>query len=76
MPSYESKGSQSAACFCVGPQNGNPLCPCRMRRVKIDKGRYIEIIDHGPVPTSVREKLLDEWAKREIILGPPDERDD
>ena len=19
------------ACFCVGPQNGQPLCPCRMR---------------------------------------------
>jgi hypothetical protein len=20
-----------AACYCMGPQNGEPLCPCRMR---------------------------------------------
>ena len=19
------------ACFCIGPQNGEPYCPCRMR---------------------------------------------
>jgi hypothetical protein len=22
---------QPHACFCIGPQNGEPLCPCRMR---------------------------------------------
>jgi hypothetical protein len=37
------------ACFCVGPQNGDPLCPCRMRRVKVKDGRYVEEIDHGEV---------------------------
>ncbi len=19
------------SCFCIGPQNGDPVCPCRMR---------------------------------------------
>lgn len=38
-----------SACFCVGPKNGEPLCPCRMRNVQVRNGRYIEIIDHGPV---------------------------
>ena len=37
-------------CFCIGPQNGEPLCPCRMRNVRIINGRYIEQIDHGPTP--------------------------
>lgn len=35
-------------CFCIGPQNGDPLCPCRMHGVTIRDGRYVEIIDHGP----------------------------
>ena len=39
-------------CFCVGPQNGQPLCPCRMRGVQVKDGRYVEIIDHGPVPSN------------------------
>lgn len=40
-------------CFCVGPQNGQPLCPCRMRGVQVKDGPYVEIIDHGPVPRSL-----------------------
>ena len=37
-------------CFCVGPQNGQPLCPCKMRRVKVRKGRYVlREKDLGPV---------------------------
>lgn len=38
------------ACFCVGPQDGKPLCPCRMQNVKIVNGRYVETLDHGPAP--------------------------
>lgn len=38
-------------CFCVGPQNGQPLCPCRMLDVKIVNGRYVQTIDHGPAPS-------------------------
>jgi hypothetical protein len=39
----------SRLCNCVGPQRGEPVCPCRMPRLKIENGRYIEVIDHGPV---------------------------
>lgn len=42
---------QARACFCVGPQNGEPLCPCRMRGVQVRDGRYVETIDHGPATT-------------------------
>lgn len=32
------------ACFCVGPQNGEPLCPCRMsaRSAKDRRLDYLE----------------------------------
>lgn len=36
-------------CFCVGPQDGQPICPCRMRNVQVKDGRYVETIDYGPV---------------------------
>jgi len=37
-------------CFCVGPQNGQPLCPCAMRSVVIKNGRYtLPERDLGPV---------------------------
>ena len=29
------------ACACMGPQNGQPLCPCAMRGVIVRDGRYI-----------------------------------
>ncbi|MBZ9984903.1 hypothetical protein LB521_27605 [Mesorhizobium sp. BR-1-1-8] len=35
-------------CGCIGPQNGEPLCPCAMKGVRIENGRYVQIIDHGP----------------------------
>ena len=38
------------ACNCVGPQNGEPLCPCQMRNVIVRDGRYIQKErDLGPV---------------------------
>lgn len=37
-------------CGCIGPQEGAPLCPCRMRNVQIVNGRYVETIDLGPAP--------------------------
>jgi len=36
------------SCNCIGPRNGEPLCRCRMRNVKIVDGRYVEVLDHGP----------------------------
>ena len=33
---------QTHICNCVGPQNGQPLCPCAMRGVIVRDGRYIQ----------------------------------
>lgn len=35
-------------CNCIGPQNGQPVCPCQMKGVTIKDGRYIKIQDLGP----------------------------
>ena len=40
----------ASACGCIGPQNGEPLCPCKMRGVKIVDGRYVRVEDLGPAP--------------------------
>jgi hypothetical protein len=37
------------ACNCIGPQNGNPVCPCRMKAVYVRDNRFLEIHDLGPV---------------------------
>lgn len=42
-------------CACVGPKNGQPLCPCQMRGVTIKDGRYIRIQDLGPAPDTKGE---------------------
>ena len=51
VPDFESM----QICNCIGPQNGEPLCPCRMRNVTIKNGRYIEVIDHGLAPTDTQK---------------------
>ncbi|MGJ4857051.1 hypothetical protein ACN6KF_003035 [Labrys sp. La1] len=38
------------SCGCIGPQNGEPLCPCMMRGVQIKDGRYVRVEDLGPAP--------------------------
>jgi len=52
MPqAYEKRAvplHESRACNCIGPQDGQPPCPCRMRNVKVVDGRYVQVIDHGP----------------------------
>lgn len=45
------------ACNCVGPQNGQPVCPCRMRGVTIEDGRYVERRDLGPVKSGSSGKI-------------------
>jgi len=42
---------QTQACNCIGPQNGEPLCPCQMKGVFIRFGRYIKETDLGPAPS-------------------------
>lgn len=37
-------------CNCIGPQNGQPVCPCQMRFVKVIDGRYVKTTDLGPAP--------------------------
>lgn len=42
--------NEAHACGCVGPQNGQPRCPCMMRGVIQRNGRWIEPErDLGPV---------------------------
>lgn len=36
-------------CCCMGPMDGNPVCPCNMKYVKIVDGHYIQITDMGKV---------------------------
>jgi hypothetical protein len=42
--------TETRMCNCMGPQDGAPLCPCRMMNVKVVSGRYVETLDHGPAP--------------------------
>lgn len=48
-------------CNCIGPQNGQPVCPCRMRGVTEENGRYVEKRDLGPVP---KPQYLDEFQQQ------------
>lgn len=43
-------GPMLHACNCIGPQSGQPACPCQMRSVTIENGRYVRRIDLGPAP--------------------------
>jgi hypothetical protein len=43
------------ACNCIGPQNGQPRCPCAMRDVQVVNGRYVlPAQDLGPAPTDTK----------------------
>lgn len=46
------RSGQFNPCGCIGPQNGQPLCPCAMKSLVVKDGRYVQIIDHGPAPAS------------------------
>ena len=55
---YISQLSGARACNCVGPQNGQPRCPCMMRNVQIRDGRYVEPEkDLGPVSALDQHRL-------------------
>lgn len=48
------QGSRVRACNCVGPQNGQPRCPCQMQGVVERGGRWIEPErDLGPARPSI-----------------------
>jgi len=44
----------SQACCCIGPQNGEPVCPCKMKDLRIIDGRYVQVIDYGPAQADER----------------------
>lgn len=66
----------SYACGCIGPQNGEPLCPCQMRNVTIRNGRYIREEDLGPARPTREDCLHDKCedcggtGQRKDGLGP------
>lgn len=47
---YSGADTTFQPCNCVGPQDGQPACPCAMRNVQILNGRYVIVQDLGPVP--------------------------
>jgi len=51
------------SCGCIGPQNGQPLCPCMMRGVTIENGRYVKKQDLGPVE---ERKIGFDWDFRKL----------
>ena len=52
--SIKNENEETHVCCCIGPINGEPVCPCRMRNVKEVDGRYIEINDLGPVSDTIK----------------------
>lgn len=52
---------QPHACFCTGPKPGMPACPCRMRNMTKVEGRWVEMIDHGPVQERSLAERIKSW---------------
>ena len=64
-----------SSCFCVGPQNGEPLCPCAMRSQNVMNvgGRWIKPAqDLGPVNPSYSDMMKAFYEKYKHLL----EKDD
>jgi len=55
MPSFDEVvhdmfwGHSPQACGCMGPRDGEPVCPCEMRYVRVVDGHYIKVTDLGKV---------------------------
>lgn len=56
------------SCGCIGPQNGQPLCPCAMRGVKIIDGRYVRVEDLGPAPDTSKA-FTAEYSEYTRLMG-------
>jgi len=61
-------------CNCVGPQNGEPLCPCRMRNVARKDGRWVEVRDLGPTQGRTFEEFAREVKGRAGLNPDPQVR--
>lgn len=60
-------------CNCIGPQNGQPRCPCMMRGVIQRDGRWIQPeVDLGPVVKHATSDALDAYVKNlsaDVVRG-------
>ena len=55
------------ACNCVGPQAGQPLCPCMMAGVAEKDGRWVKPEqDLGPVQVT---REIDQALRRALLDG-------
>lgn len=60
---YTQPNGRTNACGCIGPQNGQPRCPCMKQNMRQVDGRWVEIIDHGPV----KEDHKFDWGTEKIL---------
>lgn len=60
--------TQLKTCCCIGPQNGEPRCPCEMKNVIIRNGRWIQPeVDLGPISPATATK--ENFLKSDIFDG-------
>lgn len=67
---YRAPDPHATICNCIGPQNGQPLCPCAMRSVKIVNGRYVQVNDLGPAPAP-SEAFIKEYSEFNRLMDDP-----
>lgn len=60
-------------CACMGPQNGEPLCPCQMRAARDYLPGKIEFTPHGCICPVGAEKTCAGWncPRRPITFTGP-----
>jgi hypothetical protein len=64
-------------CFCVGPQNGQPLCPCQMRALddnyfRKEPSKSREIVGNVTFDIFKGERLYREAIKAALSVLDPD----
>lgn len=64
---YEERNVQQPVaqpCNCIGPQNGQPLCPCQMKGVTVKDGRHERhgSRPHRPARRNRRRSLIESTA--------------
>lgn len=58
MSTFIFENDDYKSCHCIGPQNGQPYCPCEMKAKKVFErnGRWIEPEkDLGPVRKTITD---------------------
>jgi hypothetical protein len=60
-------------CGCTGPREGEPVCPCQMKDVRVLDGRYVRTVDLGPAPNGGMPKSF--YPQNSRVFGKPDKWD-